>query len=115
MSFGEWHHEPAQLHRVFPPFLNGAPAALWRSEMQHSMQRPSLSEVEIATIIRQAGVVSDNITNDADQREWRRLVAAKPAELPFEQPTRFRFVLNLKTANAMMNYRVRPSDCCGGR
>jgi hypothetical protein len=54
-------------------------------------------EVEIATIIRQAGVVSHNITNDADQRErrpwWRRLVAAKPAELPFEQPTRFRFVL----------------------
>jgi hypothetical protein len=54
-------------------------------------------EVEIATIIRQAGVVSHNITNDADQRErrpwWRCLVAAKPAELPFEQPTRFRFVL----------------------
>jgi hypothetical protein len=57
-------------------------------------------EVEIATIIRQAGVVSDNITNDADQGErlrWRPLVAAKPVELPFEQQTRFRFVLNLKT------------------
>jgi hypothetical protein len=58
-------------------------------------------EVETATIIRQAGVVSDNITDDADQRESGRLVATKPAERPFEQPTRFRFVLKLKTANAI--------------
>ena len=60
-------------------------------------------EGETATIIRQAGVVSDNITNDADQLERLlsgRLVAAKPAERPFDQPTRFRFVLNLKTAKA---------------
>ena len=31
----------------------------------------------------------------------RVLKGAKPAELPFEQPTRFRFVLNLKTAKSL--------------
>ena len=29
------------------------------------------------------------------------LKGAKPAELPFEQPTRFRFVLNLKIAKSL--------------
>ena len=31
----------------------------------------------------------------------RILNGAKPAELPFEQPTRFRFALNLRTAKSL--------------
>ena len=31
----------------------------------------------------------------------RILNGTKPSELPFEQPTRFRFVLNLRTAKSL--------------
>ena len=46
--------------------------------------------VDFAEMFRHAAVFVDKI-----------LKGAKPYELPVEQPTRFKFVINLKTANAL--------------
>jgi len=65
---------------------------------------PAIYEAD--AIVRDGGLMSYG----ADPREsFERAAAlvdrifkgAKPADLPFEQPTRYLFVLNLKTANAM--------------
>jgi putative ABC transport system substrate-binding protein len=47
------------------------------------------------------GPDTDEICDRATGLVDRILRGAKPAELPFEQPTRFRFVINLKTAKAL--------------
>jgi putative tryptophan/tyrosine transport system substrate-binding protein len=65
---------------------------------------PAIYEFDF--IIREGGLMSYSMDlEEAFGRvaalAARILKGAKPAELPFEQPTRFRFVLNLKTARAL--------------
>jgi putative tryptophan/tyrosine transport system substrate-binding protein len=61
---------------------------------------------EFGSLVRDGGLMSygpdmgemqDRVAGLID----RILKGAKPAELPFEQPTRFRFAINLKTAKAL--------------
>ena len=65
---------------------------------------PAIYEFDF--IVRDGGLMSYGPDTDESFDRVAALVdrilkGAKPAELPFEQPTRFRFVLNLKTAKAL--------------
>jgi len=65
---------------------------------------PAIYEFDF--IVREGGLMSYSMDLDESFGRTAALVdrilkGAKPAELPFEQPTRFRFVLNLKTAKAL--------------
>jgi putative tryptophan/tyrosine transport system substrate-binding protein len=65
---------------------------------------PAIYEFE--SLAREGGLMSYGPdTNEGFARVAalvdRILKGAKPADLPFEQPTRFRFVLNLKTAKSL--------------
>ena len=65
---------------------------------------PAIYEFDF--VVREGGLMSYSMDLEEAFGRVAVLVArilkgAKPAELPFEQPTRFRFVLNLKTAKAI--------------
>jgi ABC-type uncharacterized transport system substrate-binding protein len=65
---------------------------------------PAIYEFDF--LVRDGGLMSYGPDQDETFDRVAALIehilnGAKPAELPFEQPTRFRFVLNLKTAKAL--------------
>jgi putative ABC transport system substrate-binding protein len=73
-------------------------------EFVAAQRLPAIYEFDF--MVREGGLMSYSI--DLDESFGRAAVlvdrilkGAKLAELPFEQPTRFRFALNLKTANAL--------------
>ncbi len=73
-------------------------------EFAAAQRLPAIYEFEF--LVRDGGLMSygpdanESFARVADLID-RVLKGAKPAELPFEQPTQFRFVLNLKTAQAL--------------
>ena len=65
---------------------------------------PAIYEVDY--LVRDGGLMSYGPDQDESFGRVAALVAriltgTKPADLPFEQPTRFRLALNLKTAQAL--------------
>jgi putative ABC transport system substrate-binding protein len=61
---------------------------------------------EVSYIVREGGLMSygserSETSDRVADLVSRILKGAKPADLPFEQPTRFRFVINRKTAEAL--------------
>jgi putative ABC transport system substrate-binding protein len=61
---------------------------------------------EFDSLVRDGGLMSYGPDNDENFERVAALVdrilkGAKPADLPFEQPTRFDFALNLKTAKSL--------------
>ncbi len=61
---------------------------------------------EFGSIVRDGGLMSYGPDEDESYGRWAALVArvlngAKPADLPFEQPTKFALFINLKTAKEL--------------
>ncbi|HEV8033118.1 MAG TPA: ABC transporter substrate-binding protein [Stellaceae bacterium] len=65
---------------------------------------PAIFELEY--LVREGGLMSYGVERSETSERVADLIdrilkGAKPADLPFEQPTRFRFVINRKTADAL--------------
>jgi len=72
-------------------------------ELVTAQRLPSIGFLEIAEAggLLAYGVDQDEMFVSAAVFVAKILKGAKPAELPVEQPTRFKFVINLKAANAL--------------
>jgi putative tryptophan/tyrosine transport system substrate-binding protein len=109
--------EPADFNRAFEAMNRELPdAILMVSDPLTNLNRKAVFEFAAAHrlpgiyeydfIARDGGLMSYGLDLDESFDLLGGLVdrilkGAKPAELPFEQPTRFRFVLNLKTAKSI--------------
>src|SRR5256712_4332432 len=73
-------------------------------EFAAAHQLPAIYEFD--SLVRDGGLMSYGPDQDESFSRVAALVdrilkGTKPADLPFEQPTRFRLVINLKTAQAL--------------
>ncbi len=109
--------EPDDFDRAFAAMNRDMPdAILMVSDALTTLNRQRVFEFaaahrlpaiyEFESLVRDGGLMSYGPdTNESLARVAalvdRVLKGAKPADLPFEQPTRFRFVLNLKTAKSL--------------
>jgi putative ABC transport system substrate-binding protein len=84
--------------------MHSLPSIADGSEFAAEHQLPAT--YERASYVREGGLSSyspdvDEIYDRATYLVDRVLKGAKPAELPFEQPSRFHLSINLKTAKAL--------------
>ena len=108
---------PPDFERIFAEMARERPDALVligdRLTLQHGAEIVAFAnQKRIPTMLDRAYVeTADALMSYGAEEEdlWRRaadladkiLKGAKPADLPFEQPTKFKFVINLKTARAL--------------
>lgn len=109
--------EPADFDQAFAAMIGDMPdAILLVSDPLTNLNRKRVFEFALAHrlpaiyeydfIVRDGGLMSYGLDLDEAFDRVAALVdrilkGAKPAELPFEQPTHFRFALNLQTARAI--------------
>jgi putative ABC transport system substrate-binding protein len=115
---------PADFERVFAGMARERPNALLligdRLTLQHgaeivdfAMQKriPSMLDrayVETAGALMSYGADEEELWKRAADLVDKILKGAKPADLPFELPTKFKFVINLKTAK-ILGVTIPPS------
>ena len=98
------------LHQDVPEEVLGAIAATGRFGRRADQCTAAKHRLPVMYSLRQTVEEGGLVAYTIDRLElFRRgayfvdriLKGAKPAELPFEQPTRFEFIVNLKTARAL--------------
>jgi ABC-type uncharacterized transport system substrate-binding protein len=106
----EFDAATAAIVRERPDALLLGPSPLtyrFRSELAELALRQHLPTIAVAPEIAQAGIMmsygpnTDQMFRDAAIYVDKILKGTNPADLPIEQPTKFRLVINLKTAKAL--------------
>jgi putative ABC transport system substrate-binding protein len=107
-EYGQLEETMARLAAQRPDGLYLVPSALWSpitaqvAELAMKFHLPSM-----AGFSRRQGLLMTYSGNDLDLRRRHAVMVdkilkgAKPADLPFEGPTRYDFVINMKTAQAL--------------